>query len=98
VSDDQTETSAVPRRFQLKAAYAQIRVPNAHLRLGARTTAWRAAGFKRHAIITEDQIHPDDLEHLLKATFDVDRLETDQFGAKRIVREPQPMLVELPPG
>ena len=86
-----------PRRFQLQAPYAQVRVPAGNVRIGFRNGAWRGCGFKQYAIVTEDQIHPADLEHLLQATFEVGKLETDKFGAKTLVKEKVPMLIELPP-
>ena len=91
-----TETAQPLKRYQLAAPYAQIRVPNDYIRFGIRTPAWVARGFKQNCIFREDGIHPDDLRHLLQATFEVRELVRDKFGWPNVVKTQQPMLVELP--
>jgi hypothetical protein len=93
---DGTET-AKPRRFQMQAPYAQVRIPRGAWSRPGRGL-WEYCGFKRNVIITEEQIHPDDLQRLLKATFEKPRFETDKYGAKTLVKDRLPFLVELPPG
>lgn len=92
-----TGTVQAPRRFRLDAPFAQVRVAN-RAPFGPMRGPWTIRGFKQGGVISEDELHPADLEHLLSATFDVyTRIETDAHGAKTLVREKMPMLVELSP-
>jgi hypothetical protein len=81
------------RRFQVVAPFVQVRVPAGLVPVGFSRGAWRISGFKQDHILTEDQIHPDDLAHLLRTTITV-RVTRD--GG--VMKEQRPMLVELPAG
>jgi hypothetical protein len=57
-----------PRRFQVAAPYIQVRVPNINgTRSGFRVSAWLSMGAKQGKVLSEDEVHPDDLAHLLQA-------------------------------
>ena len=58
------ETTAPPRRWQVKAPSVQFRRPN--VVEGHRISLWVMTAAHQGAVIREDQIHPDDLSHLLR--------------------------------
>ena len=82
--------STQARRFQIVAPYVQFRRRNT-LGLGPFKGAWAVWGGKQNSIIDEDDIHPDDLAHLLQARRRVHVTVNGQLS-----REFRPLLVELP--
>lgn len=81
--------STQPRRFQIVAPYLQFRRRNTLL-LGPFQGQWAVWGGKQGAILNGDDIHPDDLAHLLQAR----RAVTVTVNGQA-VREVRPLLVEL---
>lgn len=59
------EETEQPKRYQVKGEYVQVRVSN-NWRIGGMRGAWVVLGFKRHALLTEGQVHPDDLAHVVR--------------------------------
>lgn len=57
---------APPKRYQVCAAYVQVRVPNSGAGYYGRTP-WMHRGFNQNAILPPET-HPDDIAHLLATT------------------------------
>jgi hypothetical protein len=57
------ETTAPPRQWQVRAACAQYRRAKVE---GRQISVWVMTAAHQGAVIREDQIHPDDLAHLLR--------------------------------
>jgi hypothetical protein len=92
VSETTETIEAAPKRYRIMAPYIQYRRKNVdNRRFGTHVSPWMIEGGHQGAIISSDLVHPDDLAHLLRTTFPV-RVIRD----RQIVREEQPMLVELP--
>jgi hypothetical protein len=58
------ETTVPPRRWQVKAPCAQYRRPN--VVEGRQISVWVVTSAHQGAVIREDEIHADDLAHLLR--------------------------------
>lgn len=81
---DAGEETAQPRKWRIAAPYVQFRRKNTeNRRFGTRISPWIIEGGHQNAIISEELVHPDDLQHLLRKTL------TPALGGG-------PMLVEAP--
>ena len=82
-------TEETPQFFQFRGAYGQVRMVNRYPTFRMRSP-WIACGVKYNAVLSSDECHPADIQHLLQATTPV-RVMRDG----RIVREEQPLLVPI---
>ena len=88
------ETEEAPRFFRLAAPYAQIRVINRQPTYQQRGP-WVARGATYGAVLSTEDVHPKDIEHLSRAVMTVRHFETDRYGTKILVREQVPMIVPI---
>ncbi len=66
----------------IASAITQYRAPNvSNRRFGIRVSPWIIQGAYQNAILTETDVHPDDLEHLKRAKL------TDSLGGGPFLEE-----------
>ncbi len=78
----ETSETAQPRRWRVAAPFIQYRAANtSNRRIGGRLSPWFVQGAHQGAILTETDVHPDDMAHLKRAKL------TDALGSGPFLEE-----------